>query len=98
MGKAKTEVKRRSKRQDKERSWTPHNWEEIGHIGDGNEYMVCICKDCGCRATPPDGQRPDDTKYPPCKDVGEKTPKKRATKKKPSRKTAWDILRDGDRF
>jgi len=68
------------------KKWSHHRWEEIGHLGDGNEYMVCICKDCGCRATPPDGQMPDDKKYPAC--TVEDAPAPKPVKK--PRKTAWD--------
>jgi hypothetical protein len=68
--------------------WSCHRWEAIGHIGDGNEYLVWICRDCGCRATTPDygghDHPPDDKKYPVCT---VETAKK--TAKKP-RKTAWD--------
>ena len=62
--------------------WSKHRWETIGHIGDGNEYMVFTCMDCGCRATAFDGSQPDDTKYVAC------------TKCKA--KDVWDKLRGDD--
>ena len=80
------------------RTWSPHRWQAIGHVGDGNEYLVWLCKDCGCRATTPDNGGPDvppdDKKYPAC--TVEPVAPKPVKKRKP-RKTAWDkLLADDD--
>lgn len=64
-----------------------HDWQMIGHIGDGNEYVVWTCRKCGCRATTEvcgwvRSDRPKDSKYPPCTD--------------PEPETVWDRLMDSE--
>lgn len=61
-----------------------HDWKAIGHIGDGNEYLVWICQKCAKRATVPDYHSrkipPEASKYGPCGAEPE------------TKRTAWDII------